>query len=158
MCDGSGVPGAQNIRVPLELKIEKGEHVAAIQLDISYDPSQLTFKEVAAGQAALDSKKQVTGSTPSEGTIRAIVYGLNQNSLEDGIFATISFDIKSSASAGAIPLSASNVIASDPYANSLSLSTAPGSITITDAKGTEKKSWPFRTLKRLPVCFIALLY
>ncbi|MGA1871170.1 MAG: cohesin domain-containing protein [bacterium] len=158
VCDGSGFPGAQNIEVPLELTIEKGEHVAAIQLDISYDPNLLTFKEVAAGQAALDSKKQVTGSTPSEGTIRTIIYGLNQNSLEDGIIATISFDIKSSASAGVIPLSASNATASDPDANFLSLNTAAGSITITDAKGKEKKSWPTKTHKRLPICFIALLY
>ncbi|MGA1871177.1 MAG: cohesin domain-containing protein [bacterium] len=106
------------------------ENVAALQFDVSYDAAQLTFNEVTAGQVTLDAGKDITPSTPSTGTIRTIVYGLNQNSIADGTIAIISFDINASASAGEVALSISNAVASDPDADSISLSTVDESITI----------------------------
>lgn len=128
--EASGAAGTQGVLLSVDLTTGADENVAALQFDVNYDADQLTFNEVTTGQVTLDAGKDVTSSTPSTGTIRTIVYGLNQNSIADGTIAIISFDINASASAGEVALSISNAVASDPDADSISLSTVDESITI----------------------------
>ena len=141
--EASGSAGAQDVLLSVDLTTVAEEDVAALQFDVSYDAAQLTFNEVTAGQVTIDAGKETTSSTPSAGIIRAIVYGLNQNSIADGTIVALSFDINASASAGEEALTVSNAVASDPDANSISLSTVNGSVTISSGGadgGSEESS------------------
>ena len=140
--EASGSAGAQDVLLSVDLTTVAEEAVAALQFDVSYDAAQLTFNEVTAGQVTIDAGKEATSSTPSAGTIRVIVYGLNQNSIADGTIVAIRFDINASASAGEEALTVSNAVASDPDANSISLSTVNGSVIISSggADGSSEES------------------
>ncbi|MGA1824594.1 MAG: cohesin domain-containing protein [bacterium] len=140
--DASGSAGAQDVLVSVDLTTVPEEDVVALQFDICYDAAQLAFNEVTAGQVIIDAGKEATSATPSAGTTRVIVYGLNQNSIADGTLVAIGFNINASASAGEEPLTVSNAVASDPDAHFIALSTVNGSITISSsgADGSPEES------------------
>lgn len=137
----SASPGAQNVILPVNLVSGTGEDVSGLNMDIGYDTSKVTFKGVTTGQAALDAGKTVSSSSPQSGTIRIIVFGLNQTRIADGIIANISFDIQSGIS-GAITLTVSKAAASAPDATSVPLSTVAGSITISSAQLEDIRVYP----------------
>lgn len=131
--EASGSVGAEDVHVSVDFATVAEEDAVALQFDVCYDAAQLTFNEVTAGQVIIDAGKEATSSTPLAGTVRVIVYGLNQNSIADGSIVAISFDINALASAGEEVLTVSNAVASDPDAHSISLSTNNGLITISSA-------------------------
>ena len=54
---GYGHPGAVGVVVPITLISDPGAEVAAINFDLSFDSSQLTFQQVSEGYAALAADK-----------------------------------------------------------------------------------------------------
>lgn len=129
----SASPGSLNVIIPVSLAPGVGENVSGLNLDIGYDTSKLTFKEVTTGQASTAAGKTVSSSTPQSGTIRIVVFGLNQTNIAAGVIANISFDIQAAASSGVVALPVSTAIAAAPGATSVSLSGVAGSMTITEA-------------------------
>ncbi len=127
---GHSHPGAVGVVVPISLISDPGAEVAAINFDLSYDSSQLTFQQVSEGDAALAADKIVASSSPSDGVIRVIVYGLNQTAIGDGVIVNVHFDIPLSAAQGLTPLTFSQEVAAAPDASSVPLTTTPGSIEI----------------------------
>jgi type VI protein secretion system component Hcp len=59
-----------------------------------------------------------------------LIFGLNQSTISSGSIATVQFAISSGAASGAVPISISNIVASDASANSVSASGTSGSITV----------------------------
>ncbi|MGA1871172.1 MAG: cohesin domain-containing protein [bacterium] len=155
VCNNTASASTENVTVSVDFTTEEGENVAAIQLDIGYDAENLSFKEVSAGQAALDADKQVSYSTPSAGLIRIVSFGLNQNTFAEGTIATISFDIPFTASAGVVDLTLSNVTASDIEAEMIAVSIVAGSITILEGPDslppTVSNVSPVPDAKQVPV-------
>ena len=136
--NSSGALGTEDVIVPVNIASGAGENVAGINLDINYSATQLSFNGVSAGQAAIDADKSVSSSTPAEGVIRIVVFGVNQNSMNDGVMANVNFDIPAGASVGEVVLSVSNAVATDPDANEVTLSTVNGSVMITGVSNLDE--------------------
>ncbi len=126
----SASPGENGVSVPVDLTSSTGVSVSALSFDLSFDPNRLTFYQATVGDAALAAGKQVASSIVAEGTVRVIVYGLNQTAIGDGTIVFITFDVDGNATAGVLPLTISNAAAAAPDATSVTLTGTDGSITI----------------------------
>ncbi|OGO15221.1 MAG: hypothetical protein A2Z14_08350 [Chloroflexi bacterium RBG_16_48_8] len=127
---GSGNPGSMGVAVPITLESAAGVSIAALNFDLQYDESKLNLADVTLGVAAQAAEKVVASSLPANGTIRVVVYGLNQNAIGDGVVANIVFDVKADATVGSIPLNFTDAIAASPEATAVELQTAAGSFEI----------------------------
>jgi hypothetical protein len=126
---GSSSPGETGHVINISLTSEPGAAVAALSFDLSFDANQLSFKSASAGTAASSAGKEVASSVISPGTVRVIVYGLNQTVIGDGTIVKVTVDINNNAS-GSIPLSLSNEAAAAPDASSVDLVALSGSLAI----------------------------
>ena len=119
---GSGAPGGA-VAVPITLTDSGGAQPAGIQWSFSY-PAGITGVTVVAGLTATNAQKLLTcaGST-------CIIYGLNANSITDGLAATATFQLAPGAS-GTIPISLTNVVAASVAADSIPASGGSGSIVV----------------------------
>jgi hypothetical protein len=127
---GSGSPGDAGISVSVSISSGSGVDVAGINFDLNYSSSSLEVANVSIGSAASGAGKLMSWSTPSTGKVRVIVFGLNQDSIPNGTIASISFNVKSSASAGTTSLDISNQAATDPQGTSVPLAASDGSFTV----------------------------
>lgn len=128
---GTGNPGSMGVVVPITLETAIGESVAALNFDLQYDDAILSVADVTLGAAAQAADKLIISGLPITGTVRVIIYGVNQNAIGDGVVANIVFDVSVSAPAGTIPLNFSDAVAASPEAIEVDLQTAPGSVEIT---------------------------
>jgi hypothetical protein len=126
----SGEPGQAGLVLAIDLTSDPGVEVAALGFDLHYDPAGLIIQDTTAGQAALAAGKQVASSNPAQGTLRVIVYGLNQNAISDGGVVKVTFDIHSEAPPGVLPLTFSDASAASPGASLVALNTLSGSVTV----------------------------
>lgn len=127
---GSGLPGASGVAVSISLNSQTGPGVVGVNFDVGYDTSRLTVDGVSIGSAASAAGKSLSWSEPTSGTLRIIVFGLNQNAIADGAIAVISFSVRSTASPGTFALPLSNAVAVDPDGGSVALTLNPGSFTV----------------------------
>jgi hypothetical protein len=127
----TGNPGTMGVVVPITLETAVGEGVAALNFDLQYDQTKLSVADVTIGAAAQAADKIVASSLPATGTVRVIVYGVNQNVIADGVVANVVFNVSTSATAGIIPLDFSDAVAASPEATAVDLQTAAGSIEVT---------------------------
>jgi len=122
----NGAPGSQ-VSMPLEL-YTGNEGIAGIQADILFS-SPISFVNASKGESADKAGKDVSTST-IDGGIRLLIYGLNQNLINDGVVANIVFSISSNAQNGTYAISLANAIATDENGSTFSLSTENGSIIV----------------------------
>ena len=124
---GSGLPGSTGKLIPVSL----GSNTAAsaLQFNLNFDSNKLTVSQVSVGSAA--SGKTVE-SNVSSGSVSVVIYG-GTSTIGNGTLVNVTFNILSSASAGQVPLTLSNVVASDSNANTVQVTTSNGSITILQA-------------------------
>ena len=125
----SGDPG-DTVTIPISIDSASGVEVSGLNFDLSFDASRLTLDHVSAGPAATSAEKSVSSSTPSSGTVRVIVFGLNQTAIPDGTLVNVFFEIKAGSAPGTIALPLGNAAASSPAGSSVPISTSAGSLTI----------------------------
>ncbi len=126
----SASPGATGISVPITLTNGTGDQISAANFDLTYDQNSLVLTNVTVGTAASNAGKGVSYSTPSAGTIRVVIYGVNQTAIANGAVANIIFNVSSSAAAGDKALAFSAYAASNPTAGDVSLSVVSGKVTV----------------------------
>jgi|Deesub1362A_J573_1020465.scaffolds.fasta_scaffold01553_6 hypothetical protein len=126
----SGYPASLDLRVPITLVTGPGSAVSAINFDLTYDPAILTFKAIEAGPSAIQADKTLASSQPATGVVRAVIYGLNQHAIADGVLAEAVFDVRIGAPVGSTPLGLENVTAADPEALAVDMTLLPGSVDI----------------------------
>ena len=131
----SGPPGDNGIPIPIDLSSEAGEEVVAFNFDLSFDTTRLSFNDVTLGQAAIDADKDLDYSNPSPGTIRVIVYAINQNIIDDGTVLNFTFDILTTAPSGSAALTISDEAVADPQADPVSATAVPGEIEVEEVEG-----------------------
>lgn len=136
---GSGLPGANGVTVPVSLTNTNGSEVAGLNFDLSFDSSRI---EVASGTCnglgvvlnpAVDDapvSKDVSCSSPSVGTLRVIVFGLNSTLIPDGNLVTVTFNVLSAAAPGTFTLGLSNVAVTDGSGQPVAHSESNGSFTV----------------------------
>lgn len=136
------------VAVPLTLAISSNEKIAALQVDIGLDPNTMKLTGIAAGPAAAAAKKEVNCSPQTNGSVRIIIAGMNQNVMAGGVVATMTFRIKKDSQKGTLPLTLSGPLAADPVGATVKIAAQAGSVAtpsgdVTSAKEEEPKGGCF---------------
>lgn len=129
----SGSPGEKNIPILINLSSAPGEEVCGFNLDLNFDTSRLSFKEVTIGPKAEEAGKLLLSfSQPYSDIVRIVVFGFSQNIIENGTVLNFTFDILSSAQSGKAGLIINNPAISDcdTNANLLPVTTKNGEIIV----------------------------
>jgi len=90
--DGIGVAG-DTVEIPIRLTYAGTPAVAAFQLDLNFDPQQLTFRSARSGAQLTVAGKNLSTNPLPNGDIRLVATGLNQNIIANGIVAYGSFTL-----------------------------------------------------------------
>lgn len=136
----SGTAGDLGITLPISLASAAGESVSGIQFDLLFDSSVLSVSQVATGAAADAAGKSASYSVVASGQIRVIIAGLNQNVIGDGVVATASLGIATSAATSTQEVSFSGALLASPSGQAVTVTTQNGSIIIDAASVTHHSS------------------
>jgi hypothetical protein len=123
----AAAPGA-GVFVPITFESQSSS-VAGIQFDLLYDSSALSLR-VTVGDIMRTSGKTLSLREIAPGQMRFLVVGLNQNSIADGTLIHLFANVNVNALGGTYSLQLLNVVASDPSANAVTVTTVDGSITV----------------------------
>jgi hypothetical protein len=104
----------------------QGSNVAGLEFDFPI-PAGTTFSGVTIGDASTAAGKSITSNLVN-GSIRVIIFGLNQTTIAAGVVANINLV---AVNAESEPLSLANPSASDPTGTAVPLTTANATLTIT---------------------------
>ena len=118
---GSAVPVAVRF-------VASGTQVAALQFDLSYDPTMALA--ATAASSATSAGKDLYSVYVAAGRTRLLVAGLNQYAMGDGPVIALTALVSSTAAAGAYALRLTNSIASDTEGNSVPLASSDGILTL----------------------------
>jgi hypothetical protein len=110
---GSGAPGDTGVDVPVSLSSSGSAQVSSLQFDLQFDSSRLSVSNVTTGSAAAAAGKSVSWHAQSANVIRVLAAGINQNVIEDGPVAIVSFSVSTGAAGGTSTLGLPSVTASD---------------------------------------------
>ena len=113
----------------------QGSSVAALQFDLSYNPAAISISaaSVAVGPASTSAGKSITAVLLPNGNIRVLLFGLNQNVLQDGIVVTFVVQILGAACPGQYAIAMVNSIAADPAAENAPITTNPGNVSVSSS-------------------------
>jgi hypothetical protein len=128
----SGVPGAM-ITLNVSLSPGAGDLAASVQWDLTFSSNDLILASGTydgLGGAARGSGKLAYCNSISATDVRCIISGLNQTVIENGIVASISFQISPSTTDTSTLVSLVSAAASDGNANSLSITDGGATVTI----------------------------
>jgi len=129
---GSGLPGSS---VDLTISLAPGSaNVCTLQFDLGL-PSSLTYVSTSTGSAAAAASKSASAN-PVSGGIRVLVFGLNVNTIGTGPVAVVRVAIASGTPAGPLTVGLSNLAASDPSGNSISITETDGTVTVLTSSDT----------------------
>ncbi len=124
-------PGAAGVAVPLHLSNDgAAASVGGVQADVSYAAAVLTLTTVKSGTASQDAGKSVSFNIVSDGVVRVIIAGLNQETIQDGALASLVFKVASDARADSYPVAMTVAQMVSPNGVQITGSTVPGSVTV----------------------------
>ncbi len=118
------------VTVPIFLSPHTGEQVSAIQFDLLFDETAMSFTTATAGESALAAGKYLSFNILEAGVVRVVIAGLNLDAISEGIIAYLEFTTLTGVSPGIYNLLAEGVRISNPFGLSVSVTTLPGSITV----------------------------
>jgi len=124
----SGAPGT-DVTIPITLDYEgKTPDISSISVDIGFDPNALDYVSIEIGPVSEEAEKEAMANLVSSNLLRVAILGYNQNVIQSGTLANITFHIKSGAS-GQITLY-NTPSASDPNGNLVTVTGGNGQITV----------------------------
>ena len=126
---GSGPPGST---VTLNMSLGGGASPAGMQWDLNYPSADVTFEGATTGSAASDAEKSVQ-CNGTGGTTTCLVFGFNANTMSDGVVARVSFGIVATTLAPSAAIGFSNMSATDPGGQGISITGTGNQITIQQA-------------------------
>ncbi len=121
---------SQDFSLPLVLTHSEAEPVAAIQCDVTFDPSRFTLTGASATQLLTDAGKQLQTSELSAGRWRIVAFGFNQNIIPAGQVASILFTTAAGVPAGENLIPLENPILSNTNGQPIPVTTSPATVTI----------------------------
>jgi len=128
--NGSALPGAADITVPVSLDSQDGAQVVAVNFDLGFDSASLEVGSVTIGSAASSAGKSLSFSLPAANRVRVIILGFNQTAIEDGPIAVVHFNVLATAAPGTSTLALSSVTASDADGQAVADESSDGSFTV----------------------------
>ena len=126
----SGLPGAKNILIPINLISAPSEESCSFNFDLNFDISRLAFKTVALGPKAIEAGKSLSHSQPNPNIVRVIVIGFNQNVIGNGVVLNFTFDILRNTPNGKTKLSISKASISDTNGKPLAVNISGGALEV----------------------------
>jgi hypothetical protein len=103
--------------------------VAALQFDLSFDPTRLSIS-IAAGTAAISASKSVQSMALPNGDIRVIVWGPNQTAIANGSVAALSVHVSATTCPGQYSIAVANPVAASPGGQGVSITASSGVINL----------------------------
>jgi hypothetical protein len=127
--------GESGTTVTVPLRLDNEAAVKALQLDISFDPSVASFLDASVAERGLAAGLSDSTGTVSNGLARVVLFARGNQTLSagTGTVANLSFQLRGSANQ--TTLSPSNLVLSDPNAQSLTVTGQPGVLTVTGGGG-----------------------
>jgi len=101
----------ESIEVGINLENQTEGNISTIEFVVSYDKNVFTNPTVKGTEILDKSSKQVSYNVIEEGKIKVVIFGLNQNNIENGNLMEINFKIKSAAQAGTSLISIEQLLA-----------------------------------------------
>lgn len=103
--------------------------VSAFQFDVTL-PAGITFNTVTAGPVLTTSGKGVSANMVGN-ALRVLISGLNQTPIGTGLAVTINLRASATLTTGQLPLTMSNVSASDPAGSAVIMTSCNGILNVT---------------------------
>lgn len=128
--DKSALIGDTGVSVPVSLV--SSDVIASLDFNVGYDSKSFAVAGVVIGEAAEAAGKQVVYSEPEEGTVKIVIFGLNQTTIKSGALVDVQFDVLETAVRGEKPLTLSDYTAADAQARPVNLTIDNGIFTILD--------------------------
>jgi uncharacterized protein (TIGR03437 family) len=128
LSSGSDAPGG-TVSLSLSLNSDTGSHPAAVQWSISYSPVDLSLTQVLAGPAALAAGKSVS-CTGSAGLYACVLWGLNANTIADGVIAVLALSISVGATSSSSYIQIENSVAASPSGGPIPVSASGAAVAI----------------------------
>lgn len=124
---GNGIPGRA---VTISLVLAPGGATApgSFQVDLSFDPSMLTFVSAGAGAQLTGAGKGLSTTAISTSDVRLSTAGANQNAIAAGVVAYASFTLAFTFGTAATPVNLVNCMSADPLGSPLSTGCGAGMI------------------------------
>lgn len=86
-----GEPAAAGGIITTDLLLDDGgQAIAAVTVDLHYDPEDFSALTVSLGEAARAAGKTLSSNIVSPGWMRILVYGLNDTAIGDGVLGALS--------------------------------------------------------------------
>ena len=128
LASGVAVPGSS---INLNISVNTlGALPASIQWTITYVTSDIASITVTNGTTATNTAKTVSCNELSPGTIRCIVFGLNQNTTPNGVVAVAGVTIASHTTSTSTTLGLTGVVASSANGSPLITTVSGSNVTI----------------------------
>ncbi len=125
----SSTSGFQGSNVNLNLQFNPGSTgISSLQFDLKF-PASLTFISGTPGNATLEAGKFVYSNVITDG-LRILIFNANNNFIGAGSLCSIQLQITTQAAVGNIPVTFENMVAADPEANYVIVSSTPGGVTV----------------------------
>jgi sugar lactone lactonase YvrE len=124
---GTGTTG-QTVEIPIQMTATGTASPATFQADLSFDPAKLTFASARIGAQATSAGKTLSSNIVSDGDVRILVAGLNQNAISNGVVGYASFTLNSPFTSGSASVTPLNCSAADGSGNSLVTPCTAGTI------------------------------
>jgi hypothetical protein len=126
--------GSLPVSIPIELSVETGEEISAIQFDLSYDDSLIAIDRIDIGESAQTVDKTLNSTNVSSGVDRIVIQGINNNIITNGIVANIRVELVAGVPDDVLTLSLNQLVASDTHGDEVSLTAVNGTLTITEGQ------------------------
>lgn len=123
---GSG-PAGGTVTLPINI-LPGNLSVAALQVDVIL-PTGFTLTSFSTGPVVGASGKAIS-SAPINGGTRFLVFGLNQNTIEEGLMLTLKLKVDSSVRQGNYFIAMNEPSASDPFGQVAVLATMSGTVVV----------------------------
>lgn len=123
---GSG-PASGTVSLPINI-LPGNISVAALQFDVIL-PTGFTLTSFSTGPVVGAAGKAIS-SSPVNGGTRFLVFGLNQNTIEEGLMLTLKLKVDSSVRQGNYFIAMNEPSASDPFGQVAVLATMSGTVVV----------------------------
>ena len=124
----AGTPG-RTVEIPFSLASTGTAAPATFQIDVTFDPAQLTFVSARAGAALTAAGTGLSASVISSGDVRPATTGASQKAIAGGPVAYAAFTVTSQFRAGT-PVTLANCMSASTLGSPLSTGCLAGSITM----------------------------
>lgn len=120
----AGQPATLNVTLA-----SRGAALTGLQFDLEYDATALDVS-AAAGPAATNAGKGLQSAMVKPGKQRVLVFGLNQNSISDGIVVVLRVSLKDVAEVGEHAIHLSALVGTNRRAETVAISGQDGSVKV----------------------------